>query len=64
VPATTDEALERIEGGALAQTLAIVIRNVAGDEYERIIDYELGPIPDPLDDENQCRSITDEEVPF
>jgi hypothetical protein len=64
VPATTDEALERIEGGALAQTLAIVIRNVSGDEYERIIDYELGPMPDPLDEEDQSRAIPDEEVPF
>ena len=46
VPETVEEALARIEGGALAQTYAITVRSVAGEQYDRIIDYELGPLPE------------------
>jgi DNA repair protein RadD len=64
VPATTDEALALIEGGAVAQTLAITVRSVSGEEYDRIIDYELGPIPEPLDLLQHSNNFTDEEVSF
>jgi DNA repair protein RadD len=64
VPATTDEALALIEGGAVAQTLAITVRSVSGEEYDRIIDYELGPMPEPLDLLQHSNDFTDEEVPF
>jgi DNA repair protein RadD len=64
VPETTDEALARIEGGAIAQTLAIQVRSVSGEEYERIIDYELGPLPEPLEPQYFSNAFTDEEIPF
>jgi hypothetical protein len=32
----------------LAATKSITVRSVSGEEYDRIIDYELGPIPEPL----------------
>jgi DNA repair protein RadD len=64
VPETTDEALARIEGGAIAQTLAIQVRSVSGEEYERIIDYELGPLPEPLEPQHFSNAISDEEIPF
>lgn len=48
VPDSVERAIEIIEGGGLAPTLAIKVRSVAGDPYERIIDYELGPMPEGI----------------
>ena len=48
VPGNVDEALAIIEGGGLAETRSITVRAVAGDPYERIVDYELGPLPEAL----------------
>jgi DNA repair protein RadD len=47
VPSTTAEALARIEGGALANTLAITVRSVSGEQFDRIVDYDFGPVPEP-----------------
>ena len=46
-PSTTAEALARIEGGALANTLAITVRSVSGEQFDRIVDYDFGPVPEP-----------------
>jgi len=48
MPETTEQAVERASNGAVAPTLAIVVRSVAGEPYERIVDYELGPMPEPV----------------
>jgi DNA repair protein RadD len=64
VPETTDEALARIEGGAVAQTLAIQVRSVSGEEYDRIVDYEIGPLPEPLEPQHFSNAFSDEEIPF
>ena len=48
IPDTAQRAVEIIEGGGLAQTDAITVRSVSGDPYERIIDCELGPLPEPI----------------
>jgi DNA repair protein RadD len=48
VPDTAERAVELCECGALAQTLGITVRSVAGEQYDRIIDYELGPVPEPI----------------
>ena len=48
VPDTVDRALKIIEGGGLATTIEITVRSVAGEQFERIIDYKLGPIPDAI----------------
>jgi DNA repair protein RadD len=50
LPSTADDAVALAESGALAQTLSITVRCVAGEKYDRIIDYELGPIPPPPND--------------
>jgi DNA repair protein RadD len=42
IPDTAQCALEIIEGGGLAVTNSIKVRSVAGDPYDRIVDYELG----------------------
>lgn len=56
VPDSIERAIEIIEGGGLAPTLSITVRAVAGDPYERIIDYELGPLPAavPVDESLGC----------
>lgn len=53
VPGSIERAIAIIEGGGLAPTLGITVRAVAGDPYERIIDYELGPLPEavPVDEQ-------------
>ncbi|MHB8842955.1 MAG: hypothetical protein ACYC56_14410, partial [Candidatus Aquicultor sp.] len=63
VPDTVAEALARIDGGALAQALAITVRSVSGEQFDRIIDYELGPLPEPCEAGTEPR-YDDEEVPF
>ncbi len=48
-PETAEEAVEICEAGGIAPTLAITVRSVAGEKFDRIIDYQLGPIPPRLD---------------
>jgi DNA repair protein RadD len=63
VPESAQRAREIIAGGGLAATVSITVRQVAGDEFERIIDYELGPMPEaiPMDD---LAPFDPSEVPF
>ena len=63
VPESAERAVEIIEGGGLAQTLGITVRAVAGDPYERIIDYELGPLPEAMP-AGERLSYDPEDVPF
>ncbi|MCC7408100.1 MAG: DEAD/DEAH box helicase family protein [Phycisphaeraceae bacterium] len=48
-PDTAESAVELAEADALAPTHAITVRSVAGEKYDRITDYRLGPIPPRLD---------------
>ena len=48
VPDTAQKAVDIANSGGLAVTTSITVRKVAGDEFERIIDYELGPMPEPI----------------
>jgi len=61
VPDSAEQAVALAEAGALAHTEKIVVRTVAGEEYERIVGYTLGPKPEPvpLDREGDL-----DEVPF
>jgi DNA repair protein RadD len=61
VPDTAEHAVELAEAGALAPTEAIVVRSVAGEKYDRIVGYQLGPLPEPVFCEP---SFDPEEVPF
>jgi DNA repair protein RadD len=63
VPDSIERAIEIIEGGGLAPTLAIKVRTVAGDPYERIIDYELGPMPEGIL-ANEHPEFDPDEIPF
>jgi DNA repair protein RadD len=63
VPDNVERAIEIIEGGGLATTLAIKVRTVAGDPYERIIDYELGPMPEGVP-ASEHSEFDPDELPF
>ena len=72
VPPTAAEAVQLAESGALAETKAITVRHVVGEEYGRIVGYELGEKPayrepgwddEPLGQE-PVGALADEEVPF
>ena len=63
VPDTAQRAVEVIEGGGLAPTLSITVRAVAGDPYERIVDYEFGPLPEALE-VSPFDPFDPDEVPF
>jgi len=45
VPETADEAVELAQAGSLAPTLAITVRTVAGEKYDRIVNHALGEKP-------------------
>ena len=63
VPDTVDRAIEIIEGGGLAKTIEITVRSVAGEQFERIIDYKIGPIPDAIGISDRS-DIDLEDAPF
>jgi len=71
VPDTAEDAVAICEAGGIATASAITVRSVAGEKYDRIIDYQLGPIPPPLDghDEHDDDNVPDyawagDEIPF
>lgn len=63
IPDTAQQAVDVANAGGLARPLSITTRRVAGDPYERIVDYELGekPEPVPMMDPNM---IASDEIPF
>ena len=63
VPDTAQRAVEIAEGGGIAPTLAITVRSVAGEEFERIVDHELGPMPEPVEADPYF-GYDPEEIPF
>jgi DNA repair protein RadD len=65
VPDTAEHAVELAQSGALATTNAITVRSVAGEPYERIIDYELGELPEPLPVlATDYSAASTDEIPF
>jgi len=48
IPSTAEEAVQAAKNGALAETKQITVRSVSGDPYERIVGYELGGKPEPI----------------
>ena len=65
VPHSAEQAVEIAHGGALANTTSITVRSVAGEPYERIIDYELGEMPEPLPSESVAYPDPSlDEIPF
>ncbi|MCC7409520.1 MAG: DEAD/DEAH box helicase family protein [Phycisphaeraceae bacterium] len=72
VPPSAQEAVTLCEAGGVAQTLAITVRSVAGQKYDRIVRHQLGPIPPAASGGGECddRELPqyagppDEDIPF
>ena len=63
VPDTAERAVEIAQGGGVATTRSITVRTVAGEQYDRIVDYELGPMPEALL-AGEAHDYDPDEVPF
>ena len=70
-PQTAERAVAICEAGGVAATLAVTIRSVTGEKYDRIVNYQLGAVPPRLDgsDEHDDGNLPNrdwpgDEVPF
>lgn len=63
VPDTAERAVELANAGALALTKSITVRTVAGEKFDRIVDYELGEKPEPVPVEAYATTDLD-DIPF
>ena len=61
VPDTAERAVEVANAGGVAFTEKITVRSVAGEKYDRIVGYQLGPMPEPVD---ACFGYDPDDVPF
>jgi len=48
VPDTAEEAVDIANSGGVAYAESITVRSVAGEPYDRIVDYELGEVPEEV----------------
>jgi len=80
VPDTIEQAVQMCEDGCIANTVAITVRKVAGEKYDRIINYQLDEKPpargdayeSDIKDEGMLETehaswrstIDDEDIPF
>ena len=48
-PTCADEAVDHINANRVAKTLRICVRSVAGEKYDRIVNYELSEKPKPIE---------------
>ena len=63
VPNTSRDAVMIANHGGLAVATSITVRGVEGDPYERIIDYELSPMPEAIPI-GEVTDGDDDNVPF
>jgi len=69
-PVNVDEAVELAEAGSLAPTLAITVRSVTGEKYDRIVKHLLGDKPpamtvgDLAGGEPDYLDIPEDQIPF
>jgi DNA repair protein RadD len=60
IPATAEDAVTIANAGGIAHTEFVTVRTVVGEQFERIIDYKLGPKPEPV----PMGAVDLDEVPF
>jgi len=70
-PTDADEAAEICEIGGIAPTKSITVRQVTGEKYDRIINYQIGPVPPRSDgsderdfDEFAEPALDETDIPF
>jgi DNA repair protein RadD len=74
VPGSVEEAVDLAEAGALAEPSRITVEQKPGDQWERIVAYQLGPKPPRLESDDDlpdvpetvgaAYGIPDDEIPF
>ncbi len=48
VPDTAERAVEIADSGGIAIPEKITVRSIAGEQFDRIVGYELGPLPEAV----------------
>jgi len=73
VPDSVEEAVELAGAGAVANTIAVTVEKKAGEQYDRVVAYQLGERPPRLEDPDAAPEyepagmtcgIPDDEIPF
>jgi DNA repair protein RadD len=68
IPNTAAEAVAMANQGALCETKSITVRSTTGEQYDRIVGYEHGDIPewneDAVVDSEADYCMADDEIPF
>lgn len=64
VPDTAERGVEIASGGGVASTQHITVRSIAGEKYDRIVSYKLGPKPDPVPAGDGFCGYAPDEIPF
>ncbi len=69
LPDTAQEAVDIANAGGVAMTKKITVRKITGEQYDRVVHYEIGDIPEPVAEELANRdafgeAIPDDDVPF
>jgi DNA repair protein RadD len=70
-PVSAVEAVRLADDGALAKPSKIIVKSVAGEKFDRIVDYELGELPDYCPEPGYCDAEPysdyddyNDEIPF
>lgn len=63
LPVNSQQAVDIATAGGVAFTRAITVRTVAGEKFDRIVDYELGEKPETLPVEAYASTEID-DIPF
>jgi DNA repair protein RadD len=63
-PDNCDVALEIANAGGLAVTISITVRSVAGEKFDRVIDYKLDAKPAPTGVVSSASTVIDDDIPF
>ncbi|MEZ6097146.1 MAG: DEAD/DEAH box helicase family protein [Pirellulaceae bacterium] len=62
-PDSAERAVEVANAGGLAFPIKITVRSISGEKFDRIIECELGEMPEPIEIETTLE-YDDSEVPF
>lgn len=62
IPDTAQRAVEVADGGGIAFPETITVRSIAGEPFDRIVSYKLGPLPEAVP--TSTFDYDDDEIPF
>lgn len=63
IPDTAQRAVEIAQAGGVADCLEITVRSVSGEQYDRIVGYALGEMPEPVEVPFSA-SFEPDDIPF